>query len=33
MKLEIEVTEEDLRSALEKQVRDAVIAKVNEWGA
>lgn len=33
MKLEIEVTEDVLQSALEKQVRDAVIAKVNEWGA
>lgn len=33
MKLEIEITEEELKSAIERKVRTAVADQSNSWGA
>ena len=32
MKLEIEITEEEIKSAMERKVRTAIADKTNEWG-
>ena len=32
MKLEIEITEEEIRSAIERKVRTAVADQTNKWG-
>jgi len=32
MKLEIEITEDEIRSAMERKVRTAIADKTNEWG-
>ena len=32
MKLEIEITEAEIRSAMERKVRTAIADKTNEWG-
>ena len=33
MKLEIEITEEEIKSAIERKVRSAVADQTNTWGA
>lgn len=32
MKLEIEITEEEIRSAIERKVRTAIADQTNQWG-